>query len=293
MVMGFLQSFSYAEIAGMFGNKSVGASVCGAMAWLRYSKFIAPLSARFARSPVLSLGCAIATGYIIFNFLNLNAGWIHRMDSGHIQRPWKAPTWQIWALALAAVLVLFLLRGTPFLCGALPCQCGGAVGRLDHRDHAVVEGQRHLADPADHHRPQRAAEFRARTSGQGFQDRARAGSDPDPRLSWLGVVAAVFLAGRAYGGVKQVIMLALNMVIIASMIGAGGLGYDVLLALRALKIGEAMIGTRDLGQEVFIALSKADSGRGIVVGLAIAFIGIIADRLFNAMSARSRNRLTA
>ncbi len=40
----------------------------------------------------------------------------------------------------------------------------------------------------------------------------------------------------------------------------------------------AMVGTRDLGQEVFIALSKADSGRGIVAGLAIAFIGIVADR---------------
>src|SRR4030095_8511376 len=31
-------------------------------------------------------------GYIIFNFLNLNAGWIHRLDSGHVQRPYKAPT---------------------------------------------------------------------------------------------------------------------------------------------------------------------------------------------------------
>ncbi len=26
-------------------------------------------------------------GYIIFNFLNLNAGWIHRIDSGHVERP--------------------------------------------------------------------------------------------------------------------------------------------------------------------------------------------------------------
>jgi amino acid transporter len=68
MVMGFLQSFTYAEIAGMFGNKSGGASVYGATAWLRYSKLIAPLSVWcnwFAWSPVLSLGCAIAAGYIL------------------------------------------------------------------------------------------------------------------------------------------------------------------------------------------------------------------------------------
>jgi amino acid transporter len=72
MIMGFLQSFTYAEIAGMFGNKSGGASVYGATAWLRYSKFIAPLSVWcnwLAWTPVLSLGCAIAAGYI------LNAFW--------------------------------------------------------------------------------------------------------------------------------------------------------------------------------------------------------------------------
>lgn len=68
MCMGFLQSFTYAEMAGMFGNKSGGASVYGATAWLRYSKLIAPLSVWcnwFAWSPVLSLGCAIAAGYIL------------------------------------------------------------------------------------------------------------------------------------------------------------------------------------------------------------------------------------
>jgi hypothetical protein len=42
MIMGFLQSFTYAEIAGMFGNKSGGASVYGATAWLRYSKLSRP-----------------------------------------------------------------------------------------------------------------------------------------------------------------------------------------------------------------------------------------------------------
>ena len=41
-------------------------------------------------------------------------------------------------------------------------------------------------------------------------------------------------------GVNQVIMLSLNMVIIASMIGAGGLGYDVLAALRRLDIGAGL-----------------------------------------------------
>ncbi len=68
MIMGFLQSFTYAEMAGMFGNKSGGASVYGATAWLRYSKLVAPLSVWcnwFAWSPVLSLGCAIAAGYIL------------------------------------------------------------------------------------------------------------------------------------------------------------------------------------------------------------------------------------
>ena len=68
MILGFSQSFTYAEIAAMFGNKSGGASVYGATAWLRYSKFVAPLSVWcnwFAWSPVLSLGCSIAAGYIL------------------------------------------------------------------------------------------------------------------------------------------------------------------------------------------------------------------------------------
>ncbi|MBX9629791.1 MAG: APC family permease [Burkholderiales bacterium] len=68
MVMGFIQSFTYAEIAGLFPNKSGGASIYGATAWLRYGKLIAPLSVWcnwLAWTPVLSLGCSIAAGYML------------------------------------------------------------------------------------------------------------------------------------------------------------------------------------------------------------------------------------
>lgn len=71
-------------------------------------------------------------------------------------------------------------------------------------------------------------------------------------------------------GVNQVIMLALNMVIISSMIGAGGLGYDVLLALRALKVGQAM-----------------------EAGLAIVIIAIILDRLSQAVARQASNPVRA
>jgi hypothetical protein len=29
--------------------------------------------------------------YMIFTFLNLNAGWIHRTDNPHVPRPFRAP----------------------------------------------------------------------------------------------------------------------------------------------------------------------------------------------------------
>jgi hypothetical protein len=31
--------------------------------------------------------------YIIFNFLNLNSGWIHRIDRPNWERPYRCPTW--------------------------------------------------------------------------------------------------------------------------------------------------------------------------------------------------------
>jgi amino acid transporter len=68
ILMGFMQAFVYAEIAGLYPNKSGGASVYGAAAWLPYGKFIAPISVWcnwLAWSPVLALGTSLAAGYVM------------------------------------------------------------------------------------------------------------------------------------------------------------------------------------------------------------------------------------
>ncbi len=69
-----------------------------------------------------------------------------------------------------------------------------------------------------------------------------------------------------------------------------GINQTIMFALSMLVI-TALVGTRDLGQEVYIALTKADTGRGLVAGLAVAFIAIIADRLISAGAARTKKRL--
>ncbi len=69
-----------------------------------------------------------------------------------------------------------------------------------------------------------------------------------------------------------------------------GLNQTIMLALSMLVI-TALVGTRDLGQEVYIALTKADTGRGLVAGVAVAFIAIIADRLIAAGAERMRGNL--
>ncbi len=71
-------------------------------------------------------------------------------------------------------------------------------------------------------------------------------------------------------GVNQVIMLSLNMVIIASMIGAGGLGFDVLNALRRL-----------------------DFGTGLEAGFAIVALAIALDRLSQAAAHRGADAAPA
>jgi amino acid transporter len=47
--------------------------------------------------------------YLIFNFLNLNAGWIHRLDNPDVRRPWRCPNWLLGTGAMLAYVNAFLL----------------------------------------------------------------------------------------------------------------------------------------------------------------------------------------
>jgi glycine betaine/proline transport system permease protein len=69
-------------------------------------------------------------------------------------------------------------------------------------------------------------------------------------------------------GANQTIMFALFMVIIA-----------------------AFIGTKDLGQEIFRALTFNDAGKGLIVGLCVAAIGLTVDRLVTEWSEQRKKIL--
>jgi len=119
---GFIQAFTYAEIAGLFPHKSGGASVYGAVAWVRYSKFIAPISVWcnwFAWSPVLAIGSGLASGYIL--------GALFPADAA-------INTWQVTLLDLSFIKSGLLLRinatfvlGVVLLLGVFAIQHGGIL----------------------------------------------------------------------------------------------------------------------------------------------------------------------
>jgi len=60
-------------------------------------------------SDYVFLLAASNVGYIIFNFLNLNAGWIHRLDRSNWDRPYKAPTLLIAAGTVLAYINMLLM----------------------------------------------------------------------------------------------------------------------------------------------------------------------------------------
>jgi amino acid transporter len=72
VLLGFVELFLYAEIAGLHPSKSGGTAVHGATAWVRYSKIVAPMSIWsnwLAWSPILAIGSGLAAGYLLSIFV--------------------------------------------------------------------------------------------------------------------------------------------------------------------------------------------------------------------------------
>ena len=69
-----------------------------------------------------------------------------------------------------------------------------------------------------------------------------------------------------------------------------GLNQTIMFALFMVIIA-AFIGTKDLGQEIFRALTFNDAGKGLVVGLCVAFMGLAADQLITAWAQKRKEQL--
>ena len=90
------------------------------------------------------------------------------------------------------------------------------------------------------------------------------GMTPRQRLARVELPLA---AGSLLLGINQTIVMSLSMVVVAALIGAGGLGYDLMTALRNIKADE-----------------------GVLAGIAIVFCALIPDRILQA-SLRKRHRI--
>lgn len=76
------------------------------------------------------------------------------------------------------------------------------------------------------------------------------------------------IPGQVMAGINQTTMMALSMVVVASMIGARGLGEDVLAGIQTLDIG-----------------------RGLQAGVAIVILAIVIDRITQAYGEPLRKRM--
>jgi glycine betaine/proline transport system permease protein len=108
-------------------------------------------------------------------------------------------------------------------------------------------------------------------------------------LGLQGVDPRLVEAGRAMGCTEWQILTRIRLRLALPEILLG-VNQTVMFALSMLVI-TALVGTRDLGQDVYIALTKANPGNGLLAGLAIAFIAIIADRLIHAAAEGQRAKL--
>jgi ABC-type proline/glycine betaine transport system permease subunit len=66
-----------------------------------------------------------------------------------------------------------------------------------------------------------------------------------------------------------------------------GVNQTMMMAV-AMVVTSAMIGANGLGMEVLIAINRTESGRGMIAGLSIVFVAIVIDRLTQGLTRKGR-----
>ena len=114
IAMGFVQSFIYAEIAGLFASKAGGASVYGAAAWIRYGRWLAPFSVWVnwvAWTPVMTLAAATGASYLrgFFAAGSPVTSWkATLLDLGFLKPGLELRLDATWAFGVALLLAAFI-----------------------------------------------------------------------------------------------------------------------------------------------------------------------------------------
>lgn len=106
------------------------------------------------------------------------------------------------------------------------------------------------------------------------------GGSPVVRLTVLGlrgVPESVREAAMAFGANKRYLLMKVDLPLAAPSIMAG-INQTILLSLAMVVIA-SLIGAKGLGEDVLEALQYASEGQGILAGLAILFCAMILDRI--------------
>jgi len=114
---------------------------------------------------------------------------------------------------------------------------------------------------------------------------------PIIRLTSLGirqVNASVVEAARAYGATPSQILFKVELPLATPTIMAG-LNQTIMMALSVVVIA-SLIAVKGLGNEVLRAMGRLDAGKAIVGGIGIVILAIVLDRITQGLGRTGRDR---
>lgn len=111
------------------------------------------------------------------------------------------------------------------------------------------------------------------------------------RLTNLGirqVPETIVEAGKAFGATRTQMLLKIQLPLALPSI-MSGVNQTTMMALAMVVIA-SMIGARGVGEEVLLAIGRIDIGRGLEAGLSIVFLAIVIDRILQGFVNQQRTQ---